>query len=72
MPPIVPNRFLVRVCHPCPFVKDAPRLPVQKYPRDFWEFVQRNNLEKPQPWSAYKYSTVLDIKGVRRPVPPAR
>ena len=25
MPPIVPNRFLVRVCHPCPFVKDAPR-----------------------------------------------
>jgi hypothetical protein len=25
MPPIVPNRFLVRVCHPCPLVKDAPR-----------------------------------------------
>jgi hypothetical protein len=25
MPPIIPNRFLVRVCHPCPFVKDAPR-----------------------------------------------
>ena len=25
MPPIVPNRFLVRVCHPCPFVKDVPR-----------------------------------------------
>ncbi|MBP3958754.1 hypothetical protein J8F10_26205 [Gemmata sp. G18] len=25
MPPIVPNRFLVRVSHPCPFVKDAPR-----------------------------------------------
>ena len=25
MPPIVPNRFLVRVCQPCPFVKDAPR-----------------------------------------------
>jgi hypothetical protein len=25
MPPIVPNRFLVRVCHPCPFVKDAVR-----------------------------------------------
>jgi len=24
MPPIVPNRFLVRVCHPCPYVKDAP------------------------------------------------
>ena len=25
MPPIIPNRFLVRVCHPCPFVKDVPR-----------------------------------------------
>jgi hypothetical protein len=25
MPPIVPNRFLVRVAHPCPYVKDAPR-----------------------------------------------
>jgi hypothetical protein len=25
MPPIVPNRFLVRVAHPCPFVKNAPR-----------------------------------------------
>ncbi|MBM3978969.1 MAG: hypothetical protein FJ304_01540 [Planctomycetes bacterium] len=25
MPQIVPNRFLVRLCHPCPFVKDAPR-----------------------------------------------
>lgn len=25
MPPIVPNRFLVRMCHPCPYVKDAPR-----------------------------------------------
>src|SRR5262245_13977323 len=25
MPSIVPNRFLVRVAHPVPFVKDAPR-----------------------------------------------
>ena len=25
MPPIVPNRFLVRVSHPCPFVANAPR-----------------------------------------------
>lgn len=25
MPPIVPNRFLVRVSHPCPYAKDAPR-----------------------------------------------
>ena len=25
MPPIIPNRFLVRVCNPCPHVKDVPR-----------------------------------------------
>jgi hypothetical protein len=25
MPPIIPNRFLVRVAHPCPYVKDVPR-----------------------------------------------
>lgn len=25
MPPLVPNRFLVRVAHPCPLVKDVPR-----------------------------------------------
>ncbi len=25
MPPLVPNRFLVRVAHACPYVKDAPR-----------------------------------------------
>lgn len=24
MTPIIPNRFLVRVCHPCPFVKGVP------------------------------------------------
>jgi hypothetical protein len=24
VPPIVPNRFLVRVAHPCPYVKDVP------------------------------------------------
>jgi deferrochelatase/peroxidase EfeB len=52
------------------FVKDAPRLPVNKYPQDFWEFVQKNNVSQVQPWSAYRHSTVLDIKGVRRPLPP--
>lgn len=25
MPEIVPNRFLVRIAHPCPYVKDVPR-----------------------------------------------
>jgi hypothetical protein len=25
MPPLIPNRFLVRMTHPCPYVKNAPR-----------------------------------------------
>jgi hypothetical protein len=25
MPPLIPNRFLIRVAHPCPYIKDAPR-----------------------------------------------
>lgn len=25
MPPLIPNRFLVRLAHPCPYVKDMPR-----------------------------------------------
>ena len=25
MPPLVPNRFLVRISHPCPYVKAMPR-----------------------------------------------
>ena len=24
MPPIIPNRFLVRLCHPCPYVRGVP------------------------------------------------
>jgi hypothetical protein len=42
------------------FVKDAPRLPVQKYPRDFVDFVIANN-RKVNPWSAYPDLTVIDI-----------
>lgn len=25
MPPLVPNRFLVRTAHPCPYIRDVPR-----------------------------------------------
>ena len=42
------------------FVQDAPRLPVQKYPHDFIEFVIKNN-RKVNPWSAYPDMTVIDI-----------
>lgn len=53
------------------FVQDAPRLPVQQYPQDFWAFIQKNNLALAQPWSAYQHSTVIDILGPRRTLPPA-
>jgi Dyp-type peroxidase family len=53
------------------FVQDAPRLPVNQYPQDFWAFVQANNMAQVQPWSAYKHSTVIELKGVSRPLPKA-
>ena len=49
------------------FVRDAPRLPVQKYPRDFCEFVRRNNIDE-APWSAYPQLTVLDVLDAQRRV----
>lgn len=52
------------------FVVDAPRLPVQQYPRDFCDFVTRNNLAQVKAWSAYPLKTVIDIEGPRRTLPP--
>jgi len=43
------------------FIRDAPRLPVQKYPRDFVDFVKKNN-RKANDWSAYPQQTVIDIR----------
>jgi hypothetical protein len=48
------------------FVQDAPRLPVNQYPDDFWAFIQRNNIAQVQPWSAYPDMTVIDIQNARR------
>ena len=53
------------------FVQDAPRLPVQRYPQDFWNFIQKNNIAQAQPWSAYARRTVIDIQGPRRGIAPA-
>jgi hypothetical protein len=43
------------------FMQDAPRLPVQQYPRDFIEFVNRHN-QIATDWSAYPDLTVIDIQ----------
>jgi hypothetical protein len=42
------------------FVQDAPRLPVERYPQDFVDFVNRNNINSGV-WSAYPQNTVIDI-----------
>lgn len=47
------------------FVAGAPRLPVQQYPRDFIDFVNRHNLPIPV-WSAAPDVTVIDILARRR------
>jgi hypothetical protein len=46
------------------FVQDAPRLPVKTYPRDFVDFVIKNNV-KLNPFSAYPEMTVIDILRAR-------
>ena len=47
------------------FVDGAPRLPVKRYPADFWAFVQSHNMRL-DPWSAYPHMTVIDILNARR------
>lgn len=47
-------------------VADAPPLPVQKYPEEFWQYVKSHNLDVPV-WSAYPHMSVIDILRARRP-----
>lgn len=49
------------------FVQGAPRLPVQRYPRDFVKFIYAHILPV-DAWSAYPDMTVIDIKQAGRPV----
>lgn len=48
------------------FVQGAPRLPVNRYPRDFVDFIDRHDLPV-SAWSAYPDTTVIDIKQAGRP-----
>jgi hypothetical protein len=43
------------------FIANAPPLPVQRYPREFTEFIQAHNLGQFEVWSAYPETTVIDI-----------
>jgi hypothetical protein len=43
------------------FVQDAPPLPVQRFAREFTQFVTDQNLRQIHVWSAYPDVTVIDI-----------
>jgi hypothetical protein len=43
------------------FIKGAPPLPVQRYPREFIAFVNAHNIPQADVWSAYPDLTVIDI-----------
>jgi hypothetical protein len=45
------------------FIEGAPRLPVQRYPQDFVNFIKTHNVTQGgDVWSAYPEQTVLDIE----------
>jgi hypothetical protein len=49
------------------FIAGAPPLPVQRYAREFTDFVMSHNLSRIGVWSAYPEITVIDIlRGARR------
>jgi hypothetical protein len=43
------------------YIAGAPPLPVERYPREFCQFVADHNLEEVPLWSAYRDVTVVDI-----------
>ena len=43
------------------FVQGAPPLPVQRYAREFAQFVTSHDVRQVHTWSAYPNSTVIDI-----------
>ena len=78
MPPIIPNRFLVRVCHPCPFVKDAPRdTDEDEHLVELPEIAQLNNFaaldEKENyadvrlAWNEFGLAVQVEVKGKSQP-----
>ena len=48
------------------FVRNAPPLPVQRFAREFVQFVADNSENQITPWSAYPLSTVIDIQHAAR------
>ncbi|MFM8271433.1 MAG: hypothetical protein ACKODX_03780 [Gemmata sp.] len=78
MPPIVPNRFLVRVSHPCPYVKDAPRdtgadghlfeLPERARLDNFAALDEQSNFADVRlAWNDFGLAVQVEVKGKSQP-----
>jgi hypothetical protein len=78
MPPIVPNRFLVRVAHPCPYVKDAPRdtddddhlveLPEAARLQNFAALDEQKNFADVRlAWNDFGLAVQVEVKGKDQP-----
>lgn len=78
MPPIVPNRFLVRVAHPCPYVKDAPRdgddadhlvdLPESARVQNFAALDEQKNFADVRlAWNEFGLAVQVEVKGKDQP-----
>jgi hypothetical protein len=78
MPSIVPNRFLVRVAHPVPYVKDAPRdtgeddhlveLPEAARLRNFADLDGLKNFADVRlAWNEFGLAVQVEVKGKEQP-----
>jgi hypothetical protein len=75
--PLIPNRFLVRVAHPCPYVKDVPRdtdaddlldLPESARLQNFAGLdTQSNFAEVRLGWNEFGLAVQVDVKGKQQP-----
>jgi hypothetical protein len=75
--PIVPNRLLVRMCHPCPYVKDAPRegddhlvdLPEDARIDNFAALDEKTNIADVRlAWNDFGLAVQVQVKGKEQPV----
>lgn len=78
MPPIVPNRFLVRVAHPCPYVKNMPQdMDLHEHLIDLPEPAridnfaaldeQRNFADVRLAWNDFGIGVQVEVKGKAQP-----
>ncbi len=78
MPPLVPNRFLVRLAHSCPYVKDAPKggdddehlleLPESARVQNFAALDERTNFADVRlAWNEFGLAVQVEVTGKQQP-----